>query len=90
MSTTPVTRALPVVIRELLKDDSNVLRLVVGEIAAVQPPTPDIYGYMNVVVGGSTLRVPRVQMARGAPGEPCYLLVTDSLILALGSASIAV
>lgn len=86
MSTTPATRSLPMVLRRMLERDPRNLTLVVGELAAAIA-APEGNAYVNVLLGGTTVRVPRLSGAPAPAGKPAYLLVSGDFMLYIGTVS---
>jgi len=77
---TPATRSLPAVLRRAL-DQGPGLELVVGTFGAADPSN----AYCNVVLNGTTLRVPMLRGVTDTPGAPAYLLATTDFLLCIGS-----
>ena len=81
----PITRDLPVVLRDALAEAPPVQVLTVVAGAAFEDGTPDYYANQNVVIGGVTIKIPRLQGAGGAsPGDPVFVLVLGNLMISLG------
>lgn len=83
MSTGPATRTLPLVLRRML-DTGPGLRLVVGEFGAAIA-APEGNAYVNVIVGGTTVKVPRLAGSAATAGKPAYLLVSADFMLCIGT-----
>ena len=75
----PFTRTLPYVLSKAL-GKSQGARVSIGKVHAV----PDA-GHVQVDFDGVLVTVPRLASYTPTVGEPVYLLVADSLILALGT-----
>jgi len=72
------------VLREALAAGDEA-RLILGTGGAAIP-APEGNAYVNVVLGGQTVKVPRLSGAVVASvGGPAYLLVTRNFILYLGT-----
>ena len=78
MSAVPFTRALPYVLGRALGRASGV-RCSIAKVHAI----PDA-GHVQVDFDGVLVTVPRVTSYTPTAGGACYLLVADSLVLALG------
>lgn len=80
----PVTRTLEHVLAEALSQPGG-LRLVVGTFGAASADAR----YANVVVGGATLKVPRLKGGTiGAAGTVAYLLADQTRLLVLGTVGV--
>jgi len=78
----PFTRSLPYVLRDAIKSaETGGLRLMVGTVVS----TPDAR-HVVVSIQGQNFTVPRLK-SYNAPtvGDPAYLLVGPSLLLAIGT-----
>jgi hypothetical protein len=80
MTTIPVTRSLTAVLRRALEPGSGV------ELLVAQFGAPDASNaYCNVIVQGTTLRVPMLRGVTDTQGAAAYLLATKDMILCIGS-----
>lgn len=77
---TPATRSLPAVLRRMGTRTSGV-ELVVGTFGAADPSN----AYANVILNGTTIRVPMLQGTVDTPGAAAYLLATTDFLLCIGS-----
>jgi hypothetical protein len=85
--TIPLTRSLPAVLRDALGEEPA-LHLLIGECGtAIAAPTGN--AYVNVVINGVTVRVPRLSGSQFFPGAPAYLLAVGDALLYLGPVSTA-
>jgi hypothetical protein len=84
----PASRTLPAVLRQSLRS-GDAVELVLATGGAVLAP-PEGNAYVNVVLGGQTIKVPKLWQATSpAVGGPAYLLVTRNFILYLGTVKTA-
>ena len=79
MASVPFTRTLPFVLARALGRGPST-RCTIGKVHAI----PDT-GSVQVDFGGVLVTVPRLASYTPTVGEPVYLLVADSLVLALGT-----
>lgn len=83
----PATRQLETVLKAALTDGGAPCRLVVATGGAALTGT-DANAYANVVIGGTTVKAPRLKGSTvAAPGAVAYLLQTDDFLLYLGTCS---
>ena len=78
----PAARSLTAVLRRAL-DVAPPVRLIVGAFGAADPSG----AYCNVVLNGSTLRVPMLKGVTDTPGKAAYLLATEDFLLCIGTVS---
>lgn len=78
----PFTRTLPYVLRDAIKGaETSGLRLMVGTVVS----SPDAR-HIVVSIQGQNFTVPRLKSYNPAnAGDPAYLLVGPSLLLAIGT-----
>jgi hypothetical protein len=77
----PFTRGLPAVLKQLAADKASNTRVSIAEVVSV-PNSQTLV----VDVGGTHVTVPRLaSYAAPVAGEVVYLLVGNSLVLALGT-----
>ena len=81
MSVGPITRSLPVVLRQQLAQEGQV-RLLIGRVAAI----PD-NRHVTVTIEGVNVVVPRLGNYLPQVGETTYCLATDTVVIALGTIS---
>lgn len=91
----PLTRSLPVVLREALGPSSDHaeslsagpgITLLVGTCGnAIAAPTGN--AYVDVVINGAHVTVPKLNGAKFATGAPAYLLTAGDFMLYLGTVS---
>ena len=85
----PASRMLDSVLREALAEGDEA-RLVLGTGGATIPP-PEGYAYVNVVIGGQTVKLPRLSgVAAPTVGAVAYVLATRNFMLYLGTVTKAV
>ena len=84
---TPATRTLPAVLRDALRTDPAQARLLIATTGPAITPGPSANAYVDVIVEGATVRVPRLSGARVIAGGPAYLLATGGFMLYLGTVS---
>ena len=78
MSSAPLTRTLPVVLREKLAEKGT--RLIIAEVVSAPSGTT-----VRVLIGGAQVTVPRLgSYASPAAGKPCLLVYVSSFLVALG------
>ena len=82
MSAVPATRSLTAVLRRAL-DSTPAARLIVGQIGAADPSG----AYCNVLLAGTTFRVPMLKGVTDTPGAAAYLLATEDFLLCIGTVS---
>lgn len=88
MKSVPATRSLPIVLRRQSGDGGGVRLILATGGAAVAGA--DAAAYVNVVIEGETLKVPRLKEAAvPAVGGPAYVLASADFFLYLGTVSTA-
>jgi hypothetical protein len=81
--TVPATRSLAAVLR---RPDGEGARLVTCVAGAALPAGAEANAYVNLVIGGATVKAPRLSHAPApAPGAVAYALATDNFLLYLGT-----
>jgi hypothetical protein len=81
----PASRTLGPVLRDALKGSGDAVELVLGTGGSVLA-APEGNAYVNVVIGGQTVKVPRLSGAVVPEvGGPAYVLRTRNFILYLGT-----
>ena len=80
----PATRLLPAVLRDALTQEQP-LKLVIAIGGAVITGAAG-NAYVNVVIGGQTVKVPKLRQATSPPvGGVAYLLQSNDLLLYIGT-----
>jgi hypothetical protein len=79
----PATRSLTAVLRRAMLDGKPGVRLLIGQIGAADPSA----AYCNVILSGTTMRVPMLKGVPDTPGAAAYLLATEDFLLCIGTVS---
>lgn len=82
---TPVTRALPVVLRDALAADPAAATMAIYTTGAALPAGAEANRYVNVVQQGVTVKIPKLSGARVVVGAPAYVIAWGDFMLYLGT-----
>lgn len=81
----PASRTLENVLRDAFRPDGDTVTLILATGGTVIA-APEGNAYVNVVMNGQTVKVPKLRQATGpAVGGPAYLLATRNFILYIGT-----
>lgn len=85
VGTVPAARSLAAVLRRQL-DAGEPMRLLVGIYGqALAGTDPDRFSHVNVVLGGATIKVPKLAGLSTVPNAAAYVLATKDFLIAIGS-----
>jgi hypothetical protein len=75
------------VLRAALEGDPLSARLLIATTGAALPAGAQANAYVNIVIEGTTIKVPKLAGARVTVGAPAYVLAIRDFMLYLGTVS---